>query len=115
MPSIKEYNRKIASLKSTSKITRTMKMVSQSKLRKAQEAQRNAKEYAREVNRLIHGIASGVDVSTHPLLKAPSVKAGAKRNLLVVVFASDKGLCGGFNNNLTRYAQAQIAAAEQEG
>ena len=56
MPSIKEYNRKISSLKNTSKITKTMKMVSASKLRKAQDAQRNASAYADELNKLIYRI-----------------------------------------------------------
>jgi F-type H+-transporting ATPase subunit gamma len=115
MPSIKEYNRKIASLKNTSKITRTMKMVSSSKLRRAQEAQKNAKEYAREVNLLIRGIASGTDSSLHPLLQSSAAPGGAKPTLLMIVLASDKGLCGGFNNNLIRYAQAQVLAAEKEG
>ena len=50
MPSIKEYNRKIGSLKNTVKITKTMKMVSAAKLRRAQDAQRQAADFAREVN-----------------------------------------------------------------
>jgi F-type H+-transporting ATPase subunit gamma len=112
MPSIKEYNRKIASLKNTSKITRTMKMVSASKLRRAQDAQKNAKAYAAEVNTLLRRIAGGpVDASVHPLLQSRP----QGRNLLLVVFTSDKGLCGGFNNNLLRYAQAQVLQLEREG
>lgn len=110
MPSIKEYNRKIASLKNTSKITRTMKMVSASKLRRAQDAQKNAKVYAAEVNKLIRRLAGGVDTSLHPLLQ---VRPGKK--LVLVIFTSDKGLCGGFNNNLLRYAHAQVAALTREG
>ena len=112
MPSIKEYNRKIASLKNTSKITRTMKMVSASKLRRAQDAQKNAKAYAAEVNTLLRRIAGGpVDASIHPLLQTRA----QRKNILLVVFTSDKGLCGGFNNNLIRYALAQVAALEKEG
>ena len=51
MPSIKDYNVKLASLKNTQKITKTMKMVSASKLRRAHEAQRNAKVYEAKLNR----------------------------------------------------------------
>ncbi|MGA0334024.1 MAG: ATP synthase F1 subunit gamma [Kiritimatiellia bacterium] len=101
MPSIKDYNRKISSLKNTSKITKTMKMVSASKLRKAQESQRQAKDFAHEVNQLIHRIGGQVDSSMHPLLAT----AEEVKRVLVVMFTSDKGLCGGFNNNLIRHAE----------
>ncbi|MFO1490094.1 MAG: ATP synthase F1 subunit gamma [Kiritimatiellia bacterium] len=111
MASIKEFNRKIASLKNTRKITRTMKMVSASKLRRAQEAQRNARQYAREVNLLVHRLAGGMTDCLHPLMEArPVVK-----RILLVVFTSDKGLCGGFNNNLLRFVAARAREFEAQG
>jgi F-type H+-transporting ATPase subunit gamma len=111
MASIKEYNRKLASLKNTVKITKTMKMVSASKLKRAQDKQNSAKDYAREVNNLIFRIAGAVDQSVHPLLEPkPEVK-----RVLVLVFTSDRGLCGGFNNNLIKYLRREIASLEAEG
>lgn len=111
MPSIKEYNRKIGSLKNTTKITKTMKMVSASKLRRAQDAQKDAADYSREVNELIYQIAGGVDQSMHPLL----VPSDEVKKVLVVVYTSDKGLCGGFNNNLSRYLRSWLKERRAEG
>ncbi|MCC5846739.1 MAG: ATP synthase F1 subunit gamma [Verrucomicrobia bacterium] len=111
MPSIKEYNSKINSLKNTSKITKTMKMVSASKLRKAQESQRNAKDFAHEVNQLIRRIAGNVDENLHPLLKTRE----EEKKVLVVIFTSDKGLCGGFNNNLIRFAERYFEERKDDG
>lgn len=111
MASIKEFNRKIASLKNTRKITRTMKMVSASKLRRAQDAQRNARQFARETNLLIHRLVGGVRDCVHPLM----VERPQVRRVLLVVFASDKGLCGGFNNNLLRFAAAKVRELQGAG
>lgn len=98
MPSIKEYNIKIKSLKNTQKITRTMKMVSASKLRKAHEAQMNAKSYAYELTSLISRIEATMQSTDHPLLK-PSEH---NQKALILIFTSDKGLCGAFNNNAVK-------------
>lgn len=111
MPSIKEYNRKLASLKNTVKITKTMKMVSASKLRRAQDNQKHASDYASEVNELIYRVSGGIEDGSHPLM---TPKAAVKK-LLVVLFMSDKGLCGGFNNNLIRFTEKYIAEREAEG
>lgn len=111
MLSIKDYNRKISSLKNTSKITKTMKMVSASKLRKAQESQRKAKDFAHEVNQLIHRIAGHVENDMHPLLETRD----EVKKVMLVLFTSDKGLCGGFNNNLIRYAEDYLAEREGDG
>jgi len=111
MPSIKEYNRKISSLKNTTKITKTMKMVSASKLRKAQEAQRKAKDFAHEVNQLIQRIGGQVESDMHPLLET---REEVKR-VLLVLFTSDKGLCGGFNNNIIRYAEDYLEERKDDG
>ena len=99
MPSIKDYNVKLASLKNTKKITKTMKMVSASKLRRAQEAQRNAHQYAQRLNELISRLAASVASSAHPFLTQPT----PVKNILALVFTSDRGLCGGFNNNLCKF------------
>lgn len=105
MASIKEYNNKLTSLKNTSKMTRTMKMVSASKLRRAQDAQRQASEYALRLNQFIARLAASVDARLHPLLHQPT----EERRILLLVFTSDRGLCGGFNNNLIRMLRQWIA------
>ena len=111
MASIKEYNRKLASLKNTVKITKTMKMVSASKLRRAQDNQRHASDYAAEVNHLIHRVGGGVEPGSHYLMTPkPEV-----RKRLILLFTSDKGLCGGFNNNLLRFCERTVAEHENEG
>lgn len=111
MASIKEYTRKVKSLKSTVKITKTMKMVSAGKLRRAQDAQGRAKDYAHQVNNLIYRIAGAVEPEMHPLLM-PRTEV---QNVLLLIFSSDKGLCGGFNNNLIKFVRKQIANLEAEG
>ena len=95
MSSIKEYNNKLKSLKNTQKITRTMKMVAASKLRRAQEAQGNAKIYARTLSELTSRISATIETGLHPLLvDRPEVE-----NVLILVITSDRGLCGAFNHN----------------
>lgn len=111
MASIKEYNRKLVSLKNTVKITKTMKMVSASKLRRAQDNQTYASDYAAEVNELIHRVGGGVEPGSHYLM----TQASEVKSRLVVLFTSDKGLCGGFNNNLIRFCERYIAEEEAKG
>lgn len=104
MPSLKEYNVKLASLANTRKMTKTMQMVSASKLRKAQEAEKNASHYAAHMRELIGRLTATTGAFTHPLMDGP---AEIKKSL-VLVFTSDKGLCGGFNNNLCKYLRKRI-------
>ncbi len=104
MPTIKEYNNKIKSLKNTRKITKTMKMVSASKLRRAQEAQAHAKLYAQHVQAMTSRIAASSDRTSHPLLTSRQ----PAQNALILVITSDKGLCGGFNNNANKAVLAWV-------
>jgi F-type H+-transporting ATPase subunit gamma len=100
MPTLKEYDVKLTRLRSTRKMTKTMQLVSANKLRRAQEAQKNAGIYAERFNGILTRLAAAADPGSHPLLRAHR----QVRNILVVVFTSDRGLCGGFNNNLIRKA-----------
>lgn len=109
MPSIKEYDNKLRSLRNTSKITRTMKMVAVSKLRKAQDAEREARHYAERLLQFISRLSASVEAASHPLLE-PRESA---RRILLLLYTSDRGLCGGFNNNLIRMVTGWIR--EQEG
>lgn len=104
MPSIKEYNDRLKSLQNTAKMTGTMKMVSASKLRKAQEAQRGASLYAEKLKEFLSRIAASVDATSHPLL---TPRAEVKR-VLVVVFTSDRGLCAAFNNGILRMTESWL-------
>ena len=108
MPSLKELNVKIASLKNTQKMTKTMKLVAASKMRRAQEAKDNAHDYAERLMQVMAGLAAAGTTVEHPLLL---VREGAKRALMLAV-CSDRGLCGGFNNNLCRQVARWIADNE---
>lgn len=98
MAKLKEFNHKIKSLKNTAKITKTMKMVSVSKLRKAQIAQVQAKAYAQRIAELMSRISSAVDEHSHFLLK----RRKAVKNVHIIVITSDKGLAGAFNINANK-------------
>ena len=97
MIGIKEFNKKITSLKNTRKMTKTMKMVSAAKFKRAFKMQANAQVYAERLSDLM-GRLSSSSSAQHPLMKVKKVINSA----LIVVFTSDKGLCGGFNNNVLR-------------
>jgi F-type H+-transporting ATPase subunit gamma len=102
MIGIKEYNKKILSLKNTKKMTKTMKMVSASKFKRAHKAQASALNYARELTGLMNRLGDLGGDTTHPLMAKPATV----NNALILLLTSDKGLCGGFNNNLIRYVRA---------
>jgi F-type H+-transporting ATPase subunit gamma len=104
MIGIKEFNKKITSLKNTRKMTKTMKLVSAAKFKRAHKAQLNAEVYAHKLTELM-GRLSSAGSTNHPLLKTK--KAVTKS--LIVLFTSDKGLCGGFNNNLIRKVRHWVA------
>jgi len=102
--SIADFNTKIHSLQNTSKITKTMKMVSASKLRKAHQAQANAKLYAQNLTALTSRISATVYYKAHPLL-CPREKVS---NILILIVTSDKGLCGAFNHNANKRVASWI-------
>ena len=98
MPSLIDIRRRVRATKSTQQITKAMKMVSSSKLRRAQERIVRSRPYAQEMLRVFNNLASRVDPSAHPLL-TDDPQAG--RTLLVVISA-DRGLCGSFNTNVIK-------------
>jgi F-type H+-transporting ATPase subunit gamma len=104
MIGIKEFNKKIISLKNMGKMTKTMKMVAASKFKRAHKAQIGAKVYAHKLTELTKRF-SGAGPADHPLLKTKKVVT----KCLIVLFTSDKGLCGGFNNNLVRKTRHWIS------
>lgn len=100
MLTLKEYNVKLARLRGTRKLTKTMKMVSANKLRKMLAAQALAAEFERRLQTIANRLARDFDGNDHPLLAARP----AARTALLVVLSTDRGLCGGFNGNLNRKA-----------
>ncbi len=102
MASLKIIRKRIASVKNTQQITKAMKMVSAAKLRRAQEAATAARPYAEKLEALLHSVAARVGGEAHPLLQAPA----EERRLRLLLITADRGLCGGFNANLIRMAEA---------
>ena len=103
MPSLLDLRRRIRAVKSTQQITKAMKAVAASRLRKAQDRILGARPFANQMHRVLSGLASHVDTSAHPLLAQRTADAPERPTLLVVVTA-DKGLCGSFNTNIIKAA-----------
>jgi len=101
MPNLRDIRRRIKSVKNTAQITKAMQMVAASKMRKAQQAAINGRDYAQLMNRVIVSLRDAVDPSAHPLLER---RDGGEE--LVLLFSTDKGLCGALNTNLFRDALA---------
>ncbi len=108
MATLKAIRRRIASVKTTQQTTRAMKLVAASRLRRAQEALLNARPYHEALKR----VSDSLLASAPAALGAPE---GARRALMLVVVTSDRGLCGGYNANLTRLAEETMRKARADG
>jgi len=100
MPSLIDLRRRIRAVKNTQQITKAMKMVAASKLRRAQDRVMGARPYAVQMQRVLRSVASRVDQSIHPLLTVR--EEGPESRTLVIVVTADKGLCGSFNTNIIK-------------
>ena len=105
MPSLIDLRRRIRAVKSTQQITKAMKMIAASRLRKSQERVVNARPFANEALRVLRNLAARTDASAHPLLAVREEK-----RILAFVLTSDKGLCGSFNTNIIKAAVQAILA-----
>src|SRR5260221_2793914 len=103
MPSLKALRKRIATVRSTQQITKAMKMVAAAKLRRAQEAAERARPYAAKLSEMFSAVAAGVEPEAHPLLARRP-----ERRIDLLVLTSDRGLCGGYNANLLRFAEAFV-------
>jgi F-type H+-transporting ATPase subunit gamma len=101
MPSLLDIRRRVRAVKSTQQITKAMKMVAASRLRRAQERIQQARPFAVQMRRVLTSLAARVDPSVHPLLDDRAVPKAGGRALLLVVTA-DRGLCGSFNTNVIK-------------
>jgi F-type H+-transporting ATPase subunit gamma len=112
MPSLKEFRLRIASVKSTQKITKALQMVATAKLKRAQEAAQAARPYASRMASVIANLASGAAAGGGPKLIAGTGKDDVH---LLVVMTSERGLCGGFNTNIVKLARAEIKRLQAAG
>jgi len=113
MPSLKDLKIRIASVKSTRKITKAMQMVAAAKLRRAQEAAEAARPYAERMEAVLGNLAAGVADSP----SAPRLLTGTGRadTHLLVVATAERGLCGAFNSAIVKLARARAARLLAEG
>jgi len=111
MPSLIDLRRRIRAVKNTQQITKAMKMVAASKLRRAQERIMNARPYAVQMQRVLGSVASRVDQSIHPLLTKRDI--GPESRTLLIVVTADKGLCGSFNTNVIKAGGNFLVEATQ--
>jgi F-type H+-transporting ATPase subunit gamma len=101
MATLKVIRKRIGSIRNTQQITKAMKMVSAAKLRRAQEAAVQARPYAEKMTDLLKNLSARVSREAHPLLTVRE-----ERKIYLLLFTSDRGLCGGYNANLIRAAEA---------
>ena len=111
MPNLKDIQRRIGSIKKTQQITRAMRMVSGAKLRRAQTASQNARPYADRMRATVSQVSQGVSEDAHPLFE----QRESLKKVEFVVTTSDRGLCGGFNSNIIKFAEKQIAERQADG
>jgi len=112
MPSLKDLRNRIASVKSTQKITRAMQMVAVSKLRRAQAAVESARPYAEQVETVLANLAGAATDGQGPRLLFGS---GADQTHLLLVCTGERGLCGAFNTAIVRLAREKATALAAEG
>ncbi len=109
MPGLKEIKRRITSVKSTKQITKAMKMVAAAKFRRAVGRIIQLRPYANKMHAVLGGMAKNVE-SGHPLLDVRVVK-----KVELLVFSSDRGLCGGFNTNIMKAATKLLKELQADG
>lgn len=107
----RDLKRRIRSVKNTAQLTKAMKMVSAAKLRRAQEAMMGSRPYAAALGRMVADVASRVPAELHPLL----TQHEQEQKVDLVLLAGDKGLCGAFNANILKAAEAARIEHEDAG
>jgi F-type H+-transporting ATPase subunit gamma len=99
MANLQDIRRRIASVKNTQQITKAMKMVAAAKMKKAQNAILAARPYAQKMHLVLSSLSARTEHEAHPLLKVRE-----EERVGILVLTSDRGLCGGFNSNISRKA-----------
>ena len=104
MAVLRDIRKRITAVTKTQKITRAMKLVAAARFARAQAAIKAARPYAEKLRGVLGSVAAGVEPDAHPLL-APRQEV---RKLDLVVFTSDRGLCGAYNSNVNKHAEALV-------
>lgn len=112
MASLKDLKLRIKSVKSTQKITKAMKMVAASKLRRAREAAEASRPYAEKMEGMIRRLAASVTPGTGPRLLSGT---GSEQKHLLILCTADRGLCGGFNGSIIRAGKRKVAELQAQG
>ncbi len=103
MATMRDIKRRIKSVQSTQKITRAMKMVSATKLRRAQERAEKTRPFFERTQDILRGISASIDPDCHPLLAHREVK-----KITVLLFTADRGLCGGYNHRVIKMVEQEL-------
>lgn len=103
MSSLKDIKNRIKSVRNIQQITKAMKMVAASRIRKAEDLLKAARPYADKLKEVVFDLTSGMDEVLHPLMEVRPVE-----NVAILVVSSDKGLCGAYNNNLLKMAWKEL-------
>jgi len=113
MPNLKDLKNRISSVKNTRKITKAMQMVAAAKLRRAQEAAEQSRPYTERFNAVMGGLAASVGKSDGaPVLLRGT---GSDQTHLLIVMTAERGLCGGFNANISKLARQHASALIGKG
>jgi F-type H+-transporting ATPase subunit gamma len=116
MSNLKALKSRINSVKSTQKITKAMKMVAASRLRKAKKAVEASRPYADNIESMISDLASSISVrGTFSQDFSLLTGTGKEKTHLILILSSDRGLCGGLNSTTVRFAKKRVAQLESEG
>ncbi len=111
MPSLIDLRRRVRAVKSTQQITKAMKMIAASRLKRAQDRVVAARPFAQRMLGVLNSLVSRIDPEVHPLLRMPD-QTGAP--VLLIVITADRGLCGSFNSNVIKSA-GQFITTEGQG
>lgn len=118
MANLKELKNRIGSVKNTQKITKAMKMVAASKLRRAQDRAEKARPYSRKLSQVIQNLSESIEGANRPdFLSGRLDDQGNLINnkVLIIVTSSDRGLCGGFNTSLVKHSKQVVSDLLEQG
>ncbi len=104
MANLRDIRNRIDSVENTKQVTRAMKMVAAAKLRRAQERIFQTRPYAYKIREIIEHLKDELDPTAHPFFQEPEEPDGA----LLIIITADRGLCGAFNSNVIKRAEALI-------
>jgi F-type H+-transporting ATPase subunit gamma len=116
MANLKTLKTRIKSVKSTQKLTKAMKMVAASRLKKAKHAVEASRPFAEKISEIIANLASNISVRGNLNEKFPLLTGKGRREThLILVISSDRGLCGGLNGSTVRFAKSRIGSLVSRG